>query len=71
MKLKQATKLAIIGIVLQLTILLMWFLVNLGVLKYADDKFNQFWYFKYSAIITITGMVFLLSFFITLYKSQK
>ena len=72
MKLKQATQLAIIGIILQLIPSIMWFLVNLKILEYsAKNTYEEFWYFKYLGFIGILGTALLLPFFVILYKSQK
>ena len=72
MKLKQATQLAIIGVFLQLVPAVMWFLSNVGILKWMNPATNeQYWYFKYLGAIGIIGTSLLLPFFITLFKSQK
>lgn len=72
MKLKQATQLAIIGVILQLVPAFIWFLANAGILNWANSETHeQFWYFKYLGIIGIIGTALLLPFFITLFKSQK
>lgn len=72
MKLKQATQLAIIGVILQLIPSIMWFLVDLKILEFSDkNTYERFWYFKYLGIIGIIGTALLLSFFVTLFKSQK
>jgi hypothetical protein len=64
MKLKQATQLAIIGVILQLIPLSIWTLIGMRVLDYAD-------WTRYLNFISIIGTVLLLPFFIILYKSQK
>lgn len=72
MKLKQATQLAIIGIIAQLIPTIMYFLTNLKVLSWVNQATGQInWYMNYIGILNIVGMALLLPFFITLFKSQK
>ena len=72
MKLKQATQLAIIGVIIQLIPSTIYFLANIGILKWINlDTHEQFWYYKYLGILGIIGTALLLTFFITLFKNQK
>jgi len=72
MKLKNATQLAIIGIVLQLIPAIMYSLVSLQVLSYFNMETRQEnWYLLYLPFISLIGFALLLPFFITLFKSQK
>ncbi len=68
MKLKQATQLAIIGVILQLIPTVMYFLINIRILTFG---ISATWYFQYLGIISIIGTALLLPFFITLFKNQK
>jgi hypothetical protein len=63
MKLKMATQLAIIGVIIQLISNLIGLLAHREILGY--------FYHGYSIIIEIIGSALLLPFFITLFKSQK
>jgi hypothetical protein len=72
MKLKNATQLAIIGIIVQLIPSIMYFLTNLKVLSWVNEGTGQVkWYMEYLGILNIIGTALLLPFFITLFKSQK
>ncbi|GHT13679.1 hypothetical protein AGMMS4956_10250 [Bacteroidia bacterium] len=62
MKLKQATQLAIIGVILQLLPAIIWSASN--ILGYED-------WFRYLNLISLIGIALLLPFFVTLFKSQK
>ena len=64
MKLKQATLLAIIGVVIQLIPTIIWVLIQMSILEYANWS-------GYLNIISVIGIALLLPFFITLFKSQK
>ncbi len=64
MKLKQATKTAIIGVILIAIPSASWLLISLRILPYGD-------WFNYLQFISIIGYALLLPFFITLYKNQK
>ncbi|MBP7152307.1 MAG: hypothetical protein KBA43_06550 [Paludibacteraceae bacterium] len=61
MKLKNATQLAVIGVILQLVPSIMYFMADLYLLPY--------WHIL--GILDIIGIALLLPFFITLFKSQK
>jgi hypothetical protein len=72
MKLKLATQLAIIGVIIQLVTSIIYFLANIGILHWVNQNTReQFWYFKYLGILGIIGTALLLTFFITLFKNQK
>lgn len=72
MKLKNATQLAIIGVIIQLIPSLMHFLANINILAYWNQETQQVnWYMQYLGILNIIGTALLLPFFITLFKSQK
>ena len=72
MKLKNATQLAVIGVILQLLPAIMYFMTNLDLLSYMNSETGQVnWYMKYLGILNIIGIALLLPFFITLFKSQK
>jgi hypothetical protein len=72
MKIKQATQMAIIGVIIQLIPSTIWLLANFGILKWINQETNeQFWYFKCLGILGIIGTALLLPFFITLFKNQK
>jgi len=64
MKLKQATLLAIIGVVIQLIPTIIAVLIQMRILEYANWS-------GYLNIISVIGIALLLPFFITLFKSQK
>jgi len=64
MKLKQATQLAIIGVIIQIIPKIIWTLFNTDVLEYAH-------WAGYLHLISVIGIVLLLPFFLTLFKSQK
>ena len=64
MKLKQATQLAIIGVILELIIRFVWILLQMNVFAYAD-------WTKYLNFVSFIGAALLLPFFATLFKSQK
>lgn len=64
MKLKNATQLAIIGVILQLITSIIWALLQMRIFEYAD-------WTRYLNFISIIGTALLLPFFITLFKSQK
>jgi hypothetical protein len=64
MKLKQATLLAIIGVVIQLIRSIIWVLIQMRILEYGN-------WAGYLNIISVIGIALLLPFFITLFKSQK
>ncbi len=67
MKLKKATQLAIIGVILQLIFFIILAINAMGILNYAV------WskYFYVINAISAIGTALLLPFFVTLYKSQK
>lgn len=72
MKLKNATQLAIIGIIVQLIPLIMYLLTTFKVLTWFNQETGQEnWYFKYLGILNVIGTALLLPFFMTLFKSQK
>lgn len=72
MKIKQATQMAIIGVIIQLIPATIWSLSNIGILKFINQDTNeQYWYFKWLGILGIIGTALLLPFFITLFKNQK
>lgn len=72
MKLKQATFLAIVGVILLIIPTLMWTLINVGVLTYYNQEIGKvYWYFEYLNLVNFVGFILILPFFITLYKSQK
>jgi len=72
MKLKNATQLAIIGIILELIPQLMWLLASSGILKQWNQETNGlYWYFQYLGLLNLLGTTLLLPFFIILFKSQK
>ena len=72
MKLKNATQLAVIAVILQLVTSIMYFMTNIELLSYANSETGQVnWYFQYLGIINIIGTALLLTFFITLFKNQK
>lgn len=73
MKLKNATKLAVIGVILHLVPSIMYFMaqINLLINYYNSETGEQYWYMKYLGILNIVGIALLLPFFITLFKSQK
>ena len=64
MKLKQATKLAIIGVILDLVTRLIWILLQMNIVDYGywSNSLN---------FVSFIGTALLLPFFVTLYKSQK
>jgi len=64
MKLKQATQLAIIGVILDLITRFVWILLQMRVFEYAD-------WTKYLNFVSFIGIALLLPFFVTLFKSQK
>lgn len=64
MKIKQASLLAIIGVILQLITAITWYLVNTNVLEYGN-------WLQHSQIISIIGTLLLLPFFISIYNNQK
>jgi hypothetical protein len=72
MKLKNATQLAIIGLIAQLISSIMYLLLNLDVLSFINQETGQVnWYIRYLGILNIIGTALILPFFITLFKSQK
>lgn len=72
MKLKQATFLAIVGLILIIIPTLMWTLSNFEVLTYWNQEIGKVnWYFQYLNLVSLVGFILILPFFITLYKSQK
>jgi len=72
MKLKNATQLAIIGIIVQLIPKIMYYLINLKVLSLINQETGQVnWYINHLEILNFIGTALLLPFFITLFKSQK
>jgi len=71
MKLKQATKLGIIGVILLIISTFLWTLSSLDVLNTVNSNDELFWYYKYLNVIFCLGFILLLPFFITLFKSQK
>ena len=64
MKLKQATKLAIIGVILDLVTRLIWILLQMNIVDYG-------YWTKSLNFVSFIGTALLLPFFVTLYKSQK
>jgi len=70
MKLKQATKLAIIGVILQIIILFFYILANYGVIKINRD-IGILSTYGFTQVINAIGIALLLPFFINLLKSQK
>ena len=64
MKIKQASQLAIIGVILQLIPAIIWTLFNMKVLEYGDWS-------KYLNITSVIGTALLLPFFVTIYQNQK
>lgn len=64
MKIKQSVLLAIIGVILQLLLIIVWTLTNWEVLKYGE-------WAKYLNIVSFIGTALLLPFFITLFRNQK
>lgn len=74
MKLKQATLLAIIGVIVLLIPPLMDIFAQLGFLSYFNYSSNppyQHWYFQYLSILRFIGTALLLPYFIILFKKQK
>jgi len=72
MKLKNATQLAIIGVIVQLIPFILFFLTNLDMLSWVNQETGQRnWYLQYAGFLNIIGTALLLPFFITLFKSQK
>jgi len=72
MKLKQATQMAIIGVILIVIPTILWTLSNFEVLTYFNQELGKpNWYFEYLNVISLIGELLLLPFFITLYKNQK
>lgn len=72
MKLKQATQLAIVGVIISIIPHAMHFLANIGLMAYWNETTHDVnWYFKYLTIVQLAGAVLLLPFFIILFKSQK
>ncbi|MCK9220889.1 MAG: hypothetical protein M0P47_12695 [Bacteroidales bacterium] len=72
MKLKKATQLAVIGVILHLVPEVMYFLANLNLLSWMNAETGQVnWYMNYLGILNIIGTAMLLPFFITLFKNQK
>jgi len=71
MKLKNATRLAVIGVFLQLVPAVMYLLIRMNLLSWYSQQGQENWYLKYLGILSIIGTALLLPFFITLFKSQK
>ncbi|HHT22086.1 MAG TPA: hypothetical protein GXZ87_02080 [Bacteroidales bacterium] len=72
MKLKTATLLAIIGVILLLIPSIMHFMTIVEILSYVNMETGQLnWYMKYLGVLNIIGIALLLPFFITLFKKQK
>lgn len=71
MKLKQATQLAIIGVIIQLIPSILYLLINLEVLSWVNQSGQRNSYLQYIGILNIVGNALLLPFFLTLFKSQK
>jgi len=72
MKLKQATQLAIFGVILMVIPTILWTLSTFEVLTYFNQDLGKpNWYFQYLNVLSLIGEILLLPFFITLYKSQK
>ncbi len=72
MKLKTATLLAIIGVILLLIPSIMHFMTIVEILSYINMETGQLnWYMKYLGVLNIIGIALLLPFFITLFKKQK
>ena len=67
MKLKQATQLAMIGVIFQIIPSINWILLRFEVLDYEDlDSFRDS-----VVIIELVGLIFLLLFFVTLFKKTR
>jgi uncharacterized membrane protein len=72
MEIKKTLKAAIIGVVLQLFPMILYFLTNINVLSYYDKETGLVhWYMQFLSILQIIGTALLLPFFVTLLKSQK
>ena len=69
MKLKNATQLAIVGVILQLIPSIMYLLLKLNLLPY---EWYMGGYMQYIlGLLDMIGIILLLPFFITLFKNQK
>jgi|BioPla2DNA2_1021312.scaffolds.fasta_scaffold71067_3 hypothetical protein len=68
MKLKNATQLAIVGVILQLIPPIIYLFLRLGLLPY---EWYMGGFMEYINLIDIIGIILLLPFFITLFKNQK
>ncbi len=69
MKLKNATQLAIVGVILQLIPSIMYLLLKLNLLPY---EWYMGGYMEYIlGLLDMIGIILLLPFFITLFKNQK
>ena len=72
MKLKNATQLAIMGVLFIILPTIGYLLTSLEILPYINPETREvMWYMKYSALPNIIGFTLLLLFFITLLKSQQ
>lgn len=66
MNIKQATQLAIIGLIIQMAVSLFYALINWGLLSN-----NYYEYGKYINLLSLFAQIPLILFFFTLHKNQK